>query len=78
MKARPHRPRSQTLTLNLIDAFFSISDAAADGCSLGSDLAQEIADDLSVATDALRKIGYFAQSAPSIVIGIPVPPVTGN
>ena len=63
---------------DLINAFFSIADATANGCGLGTDLADEIFDDLADAKNALRKIGYFAQSAPGIVIELPVPPVTGN
>lgn len=63
---------------DLTAAFFSIAGTAANGCSLGGDLASEIEDELADATNALRKIGYFAQTAPGIAIELPVPPVTGN
>lgn len=63
---------------DLTAAFFSIASSAANGCSLGGQLASDIEAELADATDALRKIGYFAQTAPGIPIELPVPPVTGN
>lgn len=63
---------------DLIDAFFSIAESTANGCTLGAALADDIAGDVDTAKDALRAIGYFAQRAPGIAIELPVPPVTGN
>ncbi len=62
----------------LINAFFSIANTAANGCAVGAGLGNEITDELEAATDALRRIGYFASRAPGIAIELPVPPVTGN
>ncbi len=62
----------------LVGAMLAMAADTADGCTIGSGLANAVADDIAETKDALRKIGYFAQSAPINPIEMPIPPVTGN
>lgn len=62
----------------LVAAMYAMAYKTADACTLGSGLANEVVDDVAEAKDAIRKIGYFAQTAPFNPIELPIPPVTGN
>lgn len=62
----------------LVAAMYGMAAETADGCTIGSGLANAVADDVEATKDALRKIGYFAQTAPITPIELPIPPVTGN
>jgi len=63
---------------SLTDAIQSLSETAANGCALGEDLVQALADDTATARRALLKIARYANAPGQAPIELPVPPVTVN